>query len=75
MLPLTIANSYTPEILFCGGTTANTDGAATALSSQIPASTQCIRMVLNGKGIAGGWIVEQMPEARVRFDPLTYDLQ
>ena len=35
------------------------------LSSQTPASSQCVRMVLNTAGIAAGWQVESMPQPRV----------
>lgn len=65
LLPLTIANNFTPEVLFCGGSSADTDGNPSNISADTPASTQCVRMVLNEAGIAGGWIVEQMPDARV----------
>ena len=35
------------------------------LSSQTPASAQCLRIVLTPEGIAAGWKTESMPEARV----------
>lgn len=66
LLPLTIANNFTPEILMCGGSTASVESYIGKLSANYPASNQCIRMVLNAAGIAGGWQVEQMPEARVQ---------
>lgn len=68
LLPLTIENNWTPEVLACGGTTANVDGLPTKLSSQYKASSQCVRMVLTDAGIAKGWSVEQMPEGRIMVD-------
>lgn len=68
LLPLTPSNGYTPEILLCGGSTADDTKADYQLSSQEPASAQCSRMVLTDDGIASGWQVEQMPEARVMPD-------
>lgn len=83
LLPLTRANGWTPEVFFCGGSTANVDGDPVRalppqryfskltrrlqwlLSSQTPASTQCIRMVLNEAGIARGWDIEQAPHPMV----------
>lgn len=52
----------------CGGSTAAVDGMAIFLNSKYPASSQCIRMVITAAGIARGWVVEQMPEARVMAD-------
>jgi hypothetical protein len=69
LLPLTPENDYTPEVLICGGSTASDrDQTGNSLSSQIPASSQCSRMVLTERGIAEGWKVEQMPEARMMPD-------
>lgn len=34
LLPLTIANNFTPEVLMCGGTTANTDGNPANIDAQ-----------------------------------------
>jgi hypothetical protein len=68
ILPLTIANGFTPEVLICGGTSVNTDGNPTTISANSPGSNQCIRMVLNSAGIANGWQVESMPEARIMGD-------
>ncbi|KAF5372599.1 hypothetical protein D9758_005226 [Tetrapyrgos nigripes] len=68
LLPLTPENNYTPEVLICGGSTLDDSTAlftAGRLSSQSPASDQCIRMVLNDEGIAAGWQVEHMPEPRI----------
>lgn len=70
LLPLTKANSYTPEVLFCGGTTANLDISPSQLSATYPASKQCSRMVLNTAGIAKGWQIEQMPMGRIMSDAL-----
>jgi len=65
LLPLTPANSYTPEVLICGGSTINDTIAPSTLSTQIPASSQCVRMVLTPAGIAAGWQVESMPQPRI----------
>ncbi|GAA5826301.1 hypothetical protein JCM5353_003783 [Sporobolomyces roseus] len=62
LLPLTIANKWTPEVVFCGGTTANLKLKPWKLSSKIPAVKQCSRMVLNAAGIKGGWKTETMPD-------------
>lgn len=67
LLPLTIANKWTPEVCFFGGTTVNSDttqpGTLDALST---ASTQVVRMVLSSKGIKRGWRQEKygLPEPR-----------
>ncbi|KAL8291911.1 hypothetical protein RQP46_002169 [Phenoliferia psychrophenolica] len=68
LLPLTVANNWTPEVLFCGGSTVNTQINPVMLSSQDPASNQCVRMVLIAAGIKKPWAVETMPEARVMGD-------
>ena len=70
LLPLTIANNWTPEILICGGTTANVDGPPEKLSALTPASTQCVRMVMDAAGIKGGWQVEQMDTPRIMGEAL-----
>lgn len=58
LLPLTPANNYQREILFCGGTSVPEGLQA---NTQTAASTQCSRMVLTPEGIATGWQLEQMP--------------
>lgn len=68
LLPLTIANNWTPEVLLCGGSSAPSIDAGTGLSPTSPASTQCSRLVLDSAGIAGGWQTETMPEARLMGD-------
>ena len=68
LLPLTPANGYIPEVLICGGSTVDDTKADYEISSQDPASSQCIRMVLTDDGIASGWQVEEMPEARIMPD-------
>lgn len=70
LLPLTKANSYQPEVLFCGGTTANLDISPSQLSATFPASMQCSRMILNAAGIRKGWQTEDMPMGRVMSDAL-----
>lgn len=53
--------------MICGGSTVSdsTDPAGAGITSQIPASDQCIRLLLTTAGIAAGWQVEQMPTPRV----------
>ncbi len=68
LLPLSSENNYTPEILICGGSTLDDRTPGYELSSQNPASSQCSRMVLDDAGIAAGWLVEYMPQARVMPD-------
>ncbi len=68
LLPLSPENNYTPEILICGGSTLDDRTPGYELSSQNPASSQCSRMVLDDAGIAAGWLVEYMPQARVMPD-------
>ncbi|KAF9493773.1 copper radical oxidase [Pleurotus eryngii] len=62
MLPLTIENNFTPEILTCGGAAISDALPDIEYSSQFPASTQCARIVLDKAGIASGWKVEHMPQ-------------
>ncbi|OJT08667.1 hypothetical protein TRAPUB_393 [Trametes pubescens] len=68
LLPLSPENNYTPEILLCGGSTIDDTKPGYEISSQDPASSQCSRMVLTDAGIAAGWQVEQMPQARTMPD-------
>lgn len=68
LLPLTPENNYAPEILLCGGSTVDDAKPGYNISSQDPASSQCSRMVLTDAGIAAGWQVEQMPNARTMPD-------
>lgn len=68
MLPLSEENEHTPEILICGGSNIDDKLDALKMSSQIPASKQCIRMVLDNEGIKAGWQVEEMPQARLMPD-------
>ncbi|TBU65526.1 copper radical oxidase [Dichomitus squalens] len=68
LLPLSPENNYTPEILLCGGSTIDDTKAGYQISSQDPASSQCSRIVLTEAGIAAGWQVEQMPNARTMPD-------
>lgn len=71
LLPLTPENKYTPEVLFCGGSTVDDKLPEAQMSSQTPASNQCARMVLTKEGIAKGWEVETMPEGRIMIDAIT----
>ena len=64
LLPLHPPN-YIPEVLVCGGTTASDQTPAEQLSSQDPASDQCIRMTLTPEGIRKGWEIEKMLEPRM----------
>ena len=70
LLPLTVANKWTAEVLICGGTPpeVDLDGNPAKLSSYAPVSSQCIRMVMNAAGFKRGWAVEQMPEPRIMGD-------
>ncbi|KAI0647349.1 copper radical oxidase [Trametes meyenii] len=68
LLPLSADNNYIPEILLCGGSTVDDTKPGYEISSQDPASSQCTRMVLTDEGIAAGWQVEQMPQARTMPD-------
>lgn len=63
-------SNYTPEVLFCGGSTIDDEIPAFQLSSQTPASDQCTRMILNDDGIAAGWQVESMPGGRLMTDAI-----
>lgn len=68
LLPLCPENNYESEILICGGSSIDDQKESYKISSQEPASAQCVRMVLNEEGISKGWQVEQMPEARTMSD-------
>ncbi|EPQ57993.1 copper radical oxidase [Gloeophyllum trabeum ATCC 11539] len=68
LLPLSPDNGYTPEVLLCGGSTVDDRKPGYEISSQDPASAQCVRMVLTDAGISAGWQVEQMPQARTMPD-------
>ncbi|KAL4246063.1 Copper radical oxidase [Abortiporus biennis] len=68
LLPLSTDNNYAPEILLCGGSTVDDTRPGYDISSQEPASAQCSRMLLTEDGIAAGWQVEQMPQARIMPD-------
>jgi hypothetical protein len=54
--------------MICGGTTLLDTADPSTFSSQFPASGQCSRLLLTAEGIAAGWKVEQMPQARVMPD-------
>ncbi|KAI0737817.1 glyoxal oxidase precursor [Daedaleopsis nitida] len=56
---------YIPEVLVCGGSTADDRIQPENLSSQFPASAQCSRLTLTPAGIARGWEVERMLEGRI----------
>lgn len=68
LLPLSPENNYQPEIILCGGSNIDDQLAGYTISSQDPASAQCSRMVLTDEGIASGWKIEMMPEARTMPD-------
>ena len=68
LLPLAPENNYSPEILLCGGSTIDDTKPGYEISSQDPASSQCSRIVLTDAGIAAGWQVEEMPNARTMPD-------
>ncbi|KAG0705082.1 putative copper radical oxidase, partial [Suillus ampliporus] len=64
LLPLSPEDGYTAEILLCGGSSIDDKKPGYEISSQDPASSQCSRLLLTDEGIAAGWMVEQMPQAR-----------
>ncbi|GAA5973306.1 hypothetical protein JCM11641_003065 [Rhodosporidiobolus odoratus] len=68
LLPLTIENNWTPEVVFFGGTTLDLDADPSKVSANEAASKQVSRMVLDAAGIRGGWKTESMPMARVMGD-------
>ena len=68
LLPLSPEADYTSEILICGGSTIDDTRPSWEISSQEPASAQCSRIVLTEEGIARGWEVEYMPQARMMPD-------
>lgn len=68
LLPLSPDTGYTPEILLCGGSNVDDTKAGFEITSQAPASSQCSRMALTEEGIARGWEVEDMPQARTMPD-------
>lgn len=64
LLPLSPPD-YIPEVLVCGGSTADDSIPSANLSSQFPASSQCSRITLTPEGIERGWEVEHMLEGRI----------
>jgi hypothetical protein len=68
LLPLKIANNWTPTVLFCGGTLVDLEKPAWELSATAPASKLCSIMVLDANGIKGGWKTSNMPSPRVMGD-------
>jgi hypothetical protein len=70
LLPLTPENSFTPEVLICGGSAVSDTIQPPEVTPQEPASTQCARLVLTENGIATGWQVEEMPQSRIMVDAI-----
>ncbi|KAJ7582999.1 copper radical oxidase [Mycena floridula] len=68
LLPLSASNSYASEVMIIGGSAVNDTKPSWNISSQDPASSQCIRLLLTKEGIKEGWKVQHMPEARVMPD-------
>ena len=68
LLPISPETDYTSEILVCGGSAIDDTRPSWGISSQEPASAQCSRITLTEEGIARGWEVEYMPQARVMPD-------
>jgi len=68
LLPLAPENDYKPEVLICGGSTLDDTKPAYEMSSQDPASDQCVRLLLTPEGIERGWQVEHMPHPRLMPD-------
>ncbi|KAJ6501963.1 glyoxal oxidase precursor [Mycena sanguinolenta] len=67
LLPLS-APLYEPTVLVCGGSAANDSLPTTVLSNNDPATDQCSRITLTAAGVAKGWEVERMPEARILME-------
>lgn len=63
LLPLSPPD-FVPEVLVCGGSPTNPAIQPANLSSQMPATTQCSRIMLTDEGIAAGWQIEHMLEPR-----------
>ncbi|CCM00010.1 uncharacterized protein FIBRA_02035 [Fibroporia radiculosa] len=70
LLPLSPVNNYAPEVLICGGSTVDDKKAGYEITSQDLASAQCSRLLLTDAGIAAGWQVEDMPQARTMLDAI-----
>ncbi|EGG12803.1 uncharacterized protein MELLADRAFT_23250, partial [Melampsora larici-populina 98AG31] len=68
LLPLTYRNDYEPEVLICGGSSVLDSATDQEVKVSTPASDQCVRMILNDRGISKGWEVEHMPDPRVMPD-------
>ncbi|KAL0066472.1 hypothetical protein AAF712_006515 [Marasmius tenuissimus] len=68
LLPLTHENHYMPTVMLCGGSNIDDQRPAHEIDSQEPASSQCVRMDITDEGIAKGWEVEHMPQARIMPD-------
>nr|VWP02011.1 C2H2-type domain-containing protein [Ganoderma boninense] len=69
LLPLSPPD-YTPEVLVCGGSVIDQTLDPGNFSSQHPASSQCARMTITPEGIAKGWEVDDMLEARTLLELL-----
>ncbi|PIL37644.1 hypothetical protein GSI_01338 [Ganoderma sinense ZZ0214-1] len=69
LLPLSPPD-YTPEVLVCGGSVIDQTLQPGNFSSQHPASSQCARMTITPEGIAKGWEVDYMLEARTLLELL-----
>jgi hypothetical protein len=72
--PLRPSNNYQPSVMICGGQARSDTQASTSYSSQDSASSQCATMTLTSAGIAAGWVVENMPQARVMPDVVRREL-
>ncbi|KAF7337886.1 hypothetical protein MVEN_02011700 [Mycena venus] len=59
---------YEPTVLFCGGSAADDSRPVTNLTTLDPATDQCSRITLTPAGVAKGWEVERMPEARILME-------
>lgn len=68
LLPLVPEKKYDPEVLICGGSTIDDQKPGYEVSSQDPASSQCVRILLTDEGIQEGWQVENMPQGRTMSD-------
>ncbi|KAH7099405.1 glyoxal oxidase N-terminus-domain-containing protein [Auriculariales sp. MPI-PUGE-AT-0066] len=68
LLPLRPSNNYEATVMICGGQARSDTAAPSSYSALDTASSQCASITLTTAGIAQGWIVETMPDARIMPD-------
>ncbi|KAJ7100820.1 glyoxal oxidase precursor [Mycena belliarum] len=59
---------FEPTVLVCGGSATDDTRPVTNITTLDPATNQCSRITLTPAGIARGWEVEHMPEARILME-------